>query len=93
MRSPKKNSKAKPDQLAQKKGGVSNEKADLTVKRNVKDMIGTDINKRNILHRAALEQDMKLIDDILKDYGEIILSKEDEKKKTAGRTPHDLDKV
>ena len=87
-KSPKKGSRGKIEAVTSQKiakGNLTNQKADITVKRNVKDMIGTDINKRNILHRAALEQDKKLIDDILKDYGEIIKSKEVGKVKNNGR--------
>ncbi len=45
-----------------------NETMNLKVKRNLKDLKALDINERTILHRAALEQNYQLINEILLDF-------------------------
>lgn len=44
------------------------------IQRNLDDLVAMDLNKRTILHRAALEQNEALLLDIINDYSDILVA-------------------
>ena len=63
------------------------EKTKIKLQRNLADLMATDINKRTLLHRAALDQNHKLMEEVINDYEAI------EKNYKNGRNEEDPDAV
>lgn len=63
----------------EKQGTNFDEKTKIKLQRNLADLMAKDINKRTLLHRAALDQNHKLMEEVINDYEAIEKNYKNEK--------------